>query len=117
MPAYVTDAIHADAVIEDNHATASADLGHLIYIDREEYTRHPVVTVRDSDITLETAGKWLANDLIIQQGIPLYTGATSFTIVDSGLTIATNGKRLNSNITVDISALETLAEEISEVVG
>lgn len=49
--------------------------------------------------------------------VPLYTGSTSFTIVDSGLTIATNGKRLNSDITVDISDLETLADEISEVVG
>lgn len=81
------------------------------------YTGPKSVFVTDSTVTLATNGKRLDSDITISQGIPLYTGATSYVIEDSGLTIATNGKRLNSNITVDISALETLADEISEVVG
>ena len=68
-------------------------------------------------LTIPTYGFKFDDDLTVVNGVPLYRGATSFTIVDSGLTIATNGKRLNSDITVDISALETLATEISEVVG
>ena len=32
-----------------------------------------------------------------------YTGETNYTIEDNSLTIATSGKQLNSNITVDIS--------------
>lgn len=59
----------------------------------------------------------IANVVEIPVAPDVYTGATSYVIEDSGLTIVTNGKRLNSNITVDISALETLANEISEVVG
>jgi hypothetical protein len=74
-------------------------------------------TVIDSTIVQVFANEWINGVMFINQGIPLYEGSTSFTIVDSGLTIATNGKRLNSDITVDISALEALAEEISEVVG
>lgn len=74
-------------------------------------------TVTDSTLVQVFANEWINGVMFINQGIPLYEGSTSFTIVDSGLTIATNGKRLNSDITVDISALETLAEEISEVVG
>lgn len=74
-------------------------------------------TVTDSTIVQVFANEWINGVMFINQGIPLYEGSTSFTIVDSGLTIATNGKRLNSDITVDISALEALAEDISEVVG
>ncbi len=53
----------------------------------------------------------------LKQALPVYTGATSFAVADSNITIPTSGKRLNSNLTVDISAVSALAEEISEVVG
>jgi len=75
------------------------------------------VTVTDTPITLATNGKRLASDITINQGITAYTGATSFSVADSNITIPTSGKRLTSNITIDISDLETLATQISEVVG
>ena len=93
------------------------------YFDRDIHVQFPPYsgskqfTVTDSPIVIPTENKFVNGNITVNQGIPLYTGATSFTIVDSGLTIATNGKRLNSDITVDISTLEALAEDISEVVG
>jgi hypothetical protein len=75
------------------------------------------INVTDSDVAIPIKDKMASDNITVHQGIPIYTGATSYVIEDSGLTIATNGKRLNSDITVDISALETLATQISEVVG
>lgn len=90
-------------------------IGYPLNEEPREYT------VLDNDVTIHTQNSFFPYgdrfDITVHQGIPLYTGATSYVIEDSGLTIATNGKRLNSNITIDISALETLADEISEVVG
>lgn len=63
------------------------------------------------------ANEWINGVVFINQGIPLYEGQTYFEVADNDITIEANGKRFDSDITIDISALETLADEISEVVG
>lgn len=114
---YVTDSITADGTLEKNQINATASMGYTREVSPPSYTGPTMVSITDETVTLATQGKKMNADVVINQGIPLYAGATSYVIEDSGLTIATNGKRLNSNITIDISALETLADEISEVVG
>jgi hypothetical protein len=99
------------------HATAQIANVVEIPVAPDVYTGEYEISVTDSDVTIFIKDKMASDNITIQQGIPLYAGATSYVIEDSGLTIATNGKRFNSDITVDISALETLATQISEVVG
>ena len=65
---------------------------------------------------VDSTGEWVDQKLNSTYVAP-YTGETNYTIEDNSLTIATSGKQLNSNITVDISDLETLAGQIGEVVG
>lgn len=81
------------------------------------YSGPMTFTVVNDDIVQVFANEWINGAMFIRQGITPYTGQTAFTIVDSSLTIPTNGKRLSSDITVDISSLETLATQISGVVG
>lgn len=80
------------------------------------YTGPMTINVIESVVKV-FANEWINGVVFINQGIPLYEGQTYFEVADSGITIEANGKRFDSDITIDISALETLAEEISEVVG
>lgn len=119
MAVYITDAIHADGLIEKNQILVKAHLGKIeeVEVETPVYDGPTSVSVADSTVTLATNGKKLESNISIAQGIPLYTGASTFVVQDSNITIPTSGKRLNSDITVDISALETLASEIDEVIG
>lgn len=111
--------IVVQATIDKGTIKTDAVIGRLVTIevDTPVYTGDTNITVTNSDVTLQTKGKKIETNISIAQGIPEYSGATTFKVTDNNIIIATNGKRLNSDITVDISDVETLAEEISEVVG
>lgn len=80
------------------------------------YTGPMTINVTESVVKV-FANEWINGVVFINQAIPLYEGQTYFEVADGGITIEANGKRFDSDITIDISDLEALAEEISEVVG
>jgi hypothetical protein len=114
--AYITDAIHADGYIENNQIVVRASMGYTQEVPVPIYEGSTEITPTNVDIVLSTAGKKLTSDITIK-GVPTYLGQTSYSVADSNITLYTAGKKVESDITIDISDVETLAEEISEVVG
>lgn len=66
---------------------------------------------------LVTKDKYLTSNIQISNNMSYFPGPYNYTIEDEGLLLITRNMRLRNYITVDISALEALADEISEVVG
>jgi len=81
------------------------------------YSGPMTINVTNENIVKVFANEWINGVVFINQGIPLYEGQTYYFLEDSNIEIEAIGKRFDSNIVIDISDVETLADEISEVVG
>lgn len=81
------------------------------------YSGPMTITVTNENIVKVFANEWINGVVFVNQGIPLYEGQAYYFLEDSNIEIEATGKRFDSNIVIDISDVETLAEEISEVVG
>lgn len=66
---------------------------------------------------LNTKDTYLTQNIQISNNMSYFPGPYSYVIEDEGLFLITRNMRMRNFITVDISALEALADEISEVVG